>query len=242
MKIIISLITILISISLFSNNYDSVAYRKTINNKAKYFLNSITNKQKTIETIIIDAKVDIIKKNIRMRGDMKIYMTSSNKILIETSVLGFKISTLLIKNGKIYFKNNIKNTLKIRRATKRNISRYIPIKLSLNQFKQMIKGAPPVIVYDIITFNNNSELVLKNYKETQYLYFNKNKEIIKMTLFQNNKKRLNIKFLNIKYKNGYSYASKIIFKDYKKNVKSKMYITSIKFNKKINKNIFNTLK
>ena len=83
------------------------------------------------------------------------------------------------------------------------------------------------------------------YKTTitkQYLKFNSKAEIITMTLFQNNKQRINIKFSNIKYKNGYYYASKILFKDYKKSVKSKMTIESIEFNKKLNHNMFKALK
>ncbi len=261
MKILIYLIIIQLSATpLFSQNYFKYSinihkphkaiknYRifkvknKTYSN-AQSFLNTVINKQKTIKTVTIKAKVDIMKKFLRIKGDMIIYMASPDKILIKTSVLGINISTLLIIGNKLYFRDNIKNTLKIRRATPRNIARHIPIRLSLNQFKQMIKGVPPVISYNKININKeNTELILKNNYETQFLKFNSRKEITSMTLYQKNKKRIYIKFSNIKYKDGYSYSSKILFKDYKKSVKSKMSITDIKFNQKLNKTLFNPLK
>lgn len=259
MKSLIYLL-IIISTTLFSQNYFKYSVniykphtsiknnkifkiKSKINNNAQSFLDSIINEQKTIKTVIIKAKVDIRKKFLRIKGDMLIYMVSPNKILIKTSVLGINISKLLISGNKLYFRDNIKNTLKIRQANRKNISRYIPIKLSLQQFKEMLKGAPPIINYNSINLNSDkTELILKNNYENQYLKFNSKGEIIKMTLFQNNKKRINIKFSKIRYKNGYSYASKILFKDYKKSVKSKMTITSIEFNKKLNNNIFEALK
>jgi len=210
---------------------------------AELFLDDILKNKKSIKTLYIKAKVDILKKFIRVKGEMEIYMVFPNKILIKTSVLGFNISTLLINGNKLYFKDNVKNTLKIRRATNRNISRHIPIRLSLKQFKLMLKGAPPVINFNKISINKEKrKLSLRGYKKVQYLEFNKNKEIKEMSLFEKGKKRINIKFSKIKTQDNYSYASRIVFKDYKKEIKSKLHINQIEFNKKIKLSLFKALK
>jgi hypothetical protein len=263
MKISTYLIILMISIPIFSQNFfkKSLLVKKESplslpqiyrpidpkmigeSNQARAFLSLINNKRNNIKTLMISAKVDIIKKYVRVKGDMEITIIFPDKILIKTSVLGFQISKLLINGNKLYFKDNIKNTLRVRRATKRNISRYIPIELSLNQFKQMLKGMAPIINYRNIQINaNKTKLTLKNNIETQYIIFDKNKDILEMNLYQNNKKRVEIKFSKIKYKNGYNYASKISFKDYKKEMKSKMEIVSIQFNKNVNPKLFSELK
>ena len=177
---------------------------------------------------------------LRIKGNMNIYFTN-NKILIETFVLGIKISSLLIKNNTIYFKDYVKNKFKKKRASRNNIARYIPVKLSLKQFREMLKGAPPLIEnYNSAEYDRkNKRLILKNSYEVQYLYLDSDKEITKIELYKKNKKRLEISLSKVKEKEGISYSSKIYFKDYKKNVRSKMKITDINFNIPLKNAIFN---
>ena len=213
------------------------------------FFDKIEKRRKDIKTIFLEAKADIFQKGNRVRGRLMMNVKRPGMARVDTiSPFELPISTLIIKDNKLSFYNLKYNKLYQGPASERNISRFLPLRLNMEQFIDMLSGISPIIKFTKhkITYNKSDatyNIVLESDTEKQEIkYIAASLQIKKLSLYRNNKKRFYVEFSDFRKKDGMEYARKIYFEDYGKKSKAKLKITEIEFNKPQSEDSYDAMK
>ena len=202
------------------------------------FFQKIDQRRKDIKTIFIEAKADIFQKGNRVRGRLMMSVKRPGMARVDTiSPFELPISTLIIQNNELSFYNLKYNKLYQGPASERNISRFLPVRLNMEQFIDMLSGISPIIKFKDhkITYNKKDatyDIVLSNENQRQEIkYLASSLQIKQLALYKNGKKKFYVEFSDFRKKGKMEYARKIFFEDYQKKSKAKLKITEIEFNK-----------
>ena len=213
--------------------------------KIEQFFESISRRREEIKSIQIEAKADTFNNGKRVRGKLMMSVTRPDMLRIDTlSPFDQPVSTMLVSNNNLYFYNFDEKKMYYGQATTKNLSLFLPIRISLKQFIDMFSGISPMIAYKKHEFRYiedtaEYELVLINDNIRQVIkYIAHDLQIRSVEFYRNNKKLLIMKFSKIKTSNGIKYAKKIYFEDFKAKSKLKLIITDINYNGEIDNSIY----
>jgi len=213
--------------------------------KIEKFFDSINQRRKKIKSIQIEAKADTFNKGKRVRGKLMMSTTRPDMLRVDTlSPFDQPISTMLVSNNQLFFYNFEQKKQYYGVASTKNLSLFLPIRISLKQFIDMFSGISPVIPYKKYEFKYidktaEYELILLNDEIMQKIkYIASDLQISSVEFYKNNKKTLSIKFSNIKKSNNFNYAKKIYFEDFNSKSKLKLIITDIEYNGEVDNSIY----
>ncbi len=213
------------------------------------FFEQVSQRREKIKTIFLEAKADIFQRGNRVRGRLMMSTKRPGMARVDTiSPFELPISTLIIKDNELSFYNLKYNKHYHGPASERNISRFLPIRLNMEQFIDMLSGISPMIKFKEHTLKYNKkdatyDIVLIGDGQKQYIkYIAATLQIKKMTIYKKGKKRFYIEFSDFREKDGIKYARKILFEDFVKKSKAKLKITEIDFNKSQDDSVYEEMK
>ena len=249
-KILIPIIMILMLTTLISCSDKVVQVKEKDQIKElKIFFEKIETRRNKVKTIFIEAKADIFQKGSRVRGRLMMSVKRPGMARVDTiAPYELPISTLIIKDNQLSFYNIKYNKLYQGPATENNISRFLPVRLNMEQFIDMLTGITPIIKFNNYTITYNKKdatydiILVSNTEKQEIKYIASTLQIKKLTLYRNNRKRFYVEFSDFRKKNRMEYARKIFFKDYGKKSEAKLKITEIEFNKPQSEDSYKAMK
>jgi outer membrane lipoprotein-sorting protein len=193
------------------------------------FFEIIQKKRLDTPKVIAEAGVDTFQKGERVRGIFMLMTERPSSFRLDTiSPFEQPISTLIINNSDISFYEFDKNRCYFGEATKDNLIKFLPMELTPFQIIDLFSGIAPMIVYENYKFEYDEKeaqykITLQNGDQKETIsYIATTFQIKKITLFNKNKKTIEITFDEFTSK----YAKKIVFEDFKNDIKIKIKIKS----------------
>ena len=230
-----------------TSKYEKVKERDRIK-KIDDFFKKIDERRKQIKSIQLEAKADSFNKGKRVRGKLMLSLKRPDKLRIDTlSPFEQPVSTMLVKNNELYFYNFEENRLYHGKASEKNLSLFLPVRMNLESFIDMVSGIFPLIAYKKHKFGyledtGEYELVLENDEIKEIVkYRAKDLQITKVEIFVNNIKKISVKFSLFKKSDSITYAKKIYFLDLEAESKLKLIITDINYNGGTDDDIYNPI-